>query len=358
MRFLIILKSNLKRMLKNKRNLAVSFLIPLTLTLALGYAFNKFSSSDNQSIIVNNDKGSYGSEFIKEYSKSNSIKEYSKEEGIEKLKKKQISVYYEIPENFTEEISKGEKPQIQAVKLESGGQSNFEFNANSIVTKMLLRENFEKSGQKVSLEDLSYNKSNIEVTGKNAKTTGDIVMLNMIISFVLFGAIGITIELLGLKKQNILSRSFTTSNTSKTIIGGVLVAMFVLATIGYGIVYLANLTINSLGDPSEAPVILINIAALSLVSLSLGVFVSRIIKNESMLQAVLQIVISVTCFIGGSFMPIEYLPKSITVFSKFTPQYWALQSINTGNAWLSIVVILFAVVLFTAGTFKVKNFVE
>ena len=223
---------------------------------------------------------------------------------------------------------------------------------------MLLKEEFEKSGQKVSLEDLSYNKSNIEVTGKNAKTTGDIVMLNMIISFVLFGAIGITMELLGLKKQNILSRSFTTSNTSKTIIGGVLVAMFILASIGYGIVYLANLTINSLGDPSEAPVILINIAALSLVSLSLGVFVARVIKNENMLQAVLQIVISVTCFIGGSFMPIEYLPKSITVLSKFTPQYWALQSINTGNAWLSIVVILFAVVLFTAGTFKVKNFVE
>ena len=106
MRFLIILKSNLKRMLKNKRNVAVSFLIPLTLTLVLGYAFNKFSSSDNESIIVNNDKGSYGSEFVKEYSKSNSIKEYSKEEGTEKLKKKQISVYYEITENFTEEISK------------------------------------------------------------------------------------------------------------------------------------------------------------------------------------------------------------------------------------------------------------
>jgi hypothetical protein len=44
------------------------------------------------------------------------------------------------------------------------------------------------------------------------------------------------------------------------------------------------------------------------------------------------------------------------MFSKFTPQYWAIQSINTGNIYLAGIVVLFGIALFTAGTFKARRF--
>jgi ABC-2 type transport system permease protein len=149
-------------------------------------------------------------------------------------------------------------------------------------------------------------------------------------------------ELFELKKQNILKRSFTTANKPETIIGGVLGALFIVSSIAYSGAFLLSSYIFSSSNLKKAPVIVLNIVCLVMVALSIGVFITRIVKNENLINMVLQIIIALTCFIGGSFMPIEFLPKGITMFSKFTPQYWALQSINTGNAWLSIIVLMFS----------------
>lgn len=64
------------------------------------------------------------------------------------------------------------------------------------------------------------------------------VILNMIISFALFSAIGIAMELFELKKQNIFKRSFITSNKPQTIIGGVLIALFILSSLTYSTIFL------------------------------------------------------------------------------------------------------------------------
>lgn len=359
MKFLLILNSNLKRLIKNKKNLIISIIVPAVVVLAFGFVFNRVITSDVENAVINSDKGNLGQEFVTELKKTTGIKVYEKSSGLEALKRKRIPSVYEIPENFTELISKGEKPQIISHKLESGTDlGNFEFNASSIINKMLMRSDFKSIGKDVTLEQLSYNAAKIEEVGKDKKSIGDIIVMNILISFILYGSIGISTELLNLRQQNIIKRSLTTANKPNIIIGGVLGALFILGSIGYSAVFLLNCTINSSSYMSKAPVVVLNLVLLQLFSLSLGVFVSRIFKNEGLVVMVLQIIIAVTCFVGGSFMPIEFLPKSITMFSKFTPQYWALQSINTGNALLSLMVILFALVLFTSGTFKARNFIE
>lgn len=230
--------------------------------------------------------------------------------------------------------------------------------ANSIINKMILREELKSSRNDISLEALNYEKTNIKVIGRDEKTISDVIILNMTISFILFGSIGISMELFELKRQNILKRSFATSNKPKTIIRGILVALFLISSLGYSGIFLLNSFINLDSGLNKAPIIILNIIFLVLLALSLGVFITRIIKNKNLIAMVLQIIITFTCFIGGSFMPIEFLPKGIKVFSKFTPQYWALQSINTGNVWMAFIVVLFALVFFTAGTFKVRSFID
>ena len=359
MKFLIILKSNLKRTIKNKRNLIGSFIIPAIIILGFGIIFNGISDSEFENAIINNDKGIYAQEFIKEIQKTTDIKIYEKDDALEGIKKKRLSVCYEIPENFSDTIAKGEKPEIISYITEKGNNTgNFGFNANSLINKMLLQNQFKQQGIDVSIEELSGEKVNISITGKNHSTMGDIVVLNMLVSFILFGSIGISTDMFQLKRQNVLKRSFTTANRPGTIIGAVLGSLFIVSSVGFIIIFLMNSFISSQEYLSKAPVVIANIIALVLVSLSLGVFITRIFKNENFITMVLQMIISITCFVGGSFMPVEFLPKSITMFSKFTPQYWALQSINKGKPELSLIVVLFALVLFTAGTFKMKNFID
>lgn len=359
MNFMAVFISNFKRMLKNKKNIVPSFIIPLIVIMAIGSVIKATSGSDNETALINSDKGRYGQEFVAEIQKNTKIKVYTKEKGMEAVKKKRIPACYEIPENFSELLDNGEKPRIIAYKIEKGVETgNFQFNANSLVSKMLMRSEFKSFGKDVSLGDLSHGGTNVEVTGNDKKNVGDIVMLNMLMSFVLFGSIGISIELCSLERENVLKRSFATANKPQVIIGGILAAMFVMSSLAFCIIFFITSLSVSPGYLNQAPVVMVNIAAMVLLSLSLGVFVTRTVKNENMLNVVLQMVVALSCFVGGSFMPVEFLPKSISRFSKFMPQYWALKSINTNNAWLSLIVVLFALVLFTAGTFKVKNFSE
>jgi ABC-2 type transport system permease protein len=358
MKFLIILCSNTKRLLKNKSNIIASFVVPIAVILLFAFIFTKIDGSENNYAVILSDKGSYGEEFVSEMKKTTELKIYDKNDALERVKKKRLSAVYEVPENFTEQIKKGQKPQIISYKVEKSTEpGDFQFNANSVINKMMLREEFKNSGHNVSLKSLSYKGSSVKVIGNEENKIGDVIILNMIISFALYGAIGISMELFELKKQNILSRSFTTANKPGTIIGGVLGALFIVSSIAYSGAFLLSSYIFSSSNLKKAPVIVLNIVCLVMVALSIGVFITRIVKNENLINMVLQIIIALTCFIGGSFMPIEFLPKGITMFSKFTPQYWALQSINTGNAWLSIIVLMFSIVLFTCGTFKAKNFI-
>ncbi|MBK1810929.1 ABC transporter permease [Clostridium sp. YIM B02505] len=356
MRFLILLKSNLKRLIKNKTTMIATVAIPFSIILALGFLFNNIIGSDSKSVVVNMDKGSYGSEFVKEIQSNTKIEVCDKNEATKKLKNKNISVFYEIPEDFSAKLEKGEKPQIFSYKSENNSEfGNFQLNADSLINHMLLRNEFKNNNKDVSLKALSYEDSNITIKGNDKNSLGDTMVLNLIISFALFSSIGISMELFHLSEQNILVRSFTTANKPGVIIGAVLAAMFIISAVSYSSIYMLSALFNSHNMIAKAPIAILNITCLALVSLSLGILVTRMVKGESYINVALQIIVGVTCFVGGSFMPYELLPKSITAFSKFTPQYWAIQSINTQKPEYALIVLLFSVALFTAGTFKVRK---
>lgn len=356
MKFIYILWSNIKRILKNKKMFISAFLIPLAVMLAFGFILNKVDDHVTTAV-VNSDKGTYGKEFIDEIKNNTDIKIYEKDDAAEMLKSKKISNFYKIPDNFSEIIKNEDKPEIICYEREKGNSAgDFQFYANSLINKMILREEMKKQGVNLSLKGLNSSSSKIEVSNSDKQNISDQVVMNIFISFLLYTSIAISMELLNLKGQNILKRGFTTANKPGTIIGSVLLALLIVSTVRYFLVYVINCIINSPSHLKNSPIMLLNIILLTLVSLSIGTFITRICRNPGTINIVLQIMIGVSCFVGGSFMPIEYLPSSISAFSKFTPQYWALNSINTGNAAPALMVLLFSLVFFTAGTYKVKDF--
>jgi ABC-2 type transport system permease protein len=64
-------------------------------------------------------------------------------------------------------------------------------------------------------------------------------------------------------------------------------------------------------------------------------------------------------FVSGSFSAPGSLPKAIQNLSKFTPQYWFMEIMDGGQLIInSLVILLFALVFFTAGSIKFTSFAK
>jgi ABC-2 type transport system permease protein len=310
--------------------------------------------------MVNNDSGVYGKELVQELSKDFNIKVYQKDEVMEKLKKKTIAEFYEIDQDFSQVLMDGQKPQVRVNRREPSNEFNdFEMKVGDLVNKLMFSSIVEeKSGEKIALSSLINDQVSIIVSTAKKTGVGRQVVISLLISFNLFCSIGMCYELAALKKERTLRRSLTTGNKPKIIIGAILGAQFIIIVIGYVALLLIYIFLNDKTLLSQALIIILNLMMTTAVALSLAVFVSRIVKDEKLIGVVMQIILVGTCFIGGSFVPVEILPKGISIFSRVTPQYWALQSIKDGRPDYSIIVLLFAVVLFTAGTVSTRSFAE
>ena len=61
-------------------------------------------------------------------------------------------------------------------------------------------------------------------------------------------------------------------------------------------------------------------------ALSIGLFISTIVKNRSAMSAAANVVSLGFCFISGVFVPQEYLGKTVISIAKFNPVYWYVKA--------------------------------
>lgn len=360
MKLVHLIKCNIKRMMKNKAMFLLSFVLPAIVVFGLSIINNRDSFSSRTYYMVNSDSGAYGKEFIEELSKDYNITVIERDRGMERLKKKTLSEFYEIEQDFTKTLIEGKRPGLIVNRREKSSQfSDFEMTIENLISDAMFTARVEKNtGEKISLGDLRNEDVNIKASTDNKSSIASQMFLNLFISFNLFCSIGMCYELAALRSERTLKRSLTTGNKPKTIIGAVLGSQFVFIIIGYIVMMLVYVSLNDKALLAKAPVIALNLAMTTAVALSLSVFVARIVKDEKLIAVILQIILTSTCFIGGSFVPIELLPSSIRLISKVTPQYWALQSIKDGRIEYALIVLLFAAVLFTAGTVSTRSFAE
>ncbi len=105
--------------------------------------------------------------------------------------------------------------------------------------------------------------------------------------------------------------------------------------------------------------VLINTIIASIFSVSLGVFVTRLFQNESVVTLVVNIIGISTTFLSLYSMGLSMSKPSWVLLNigKFTPQYWIFDSIKNSSIFPNIfIVILMSLVLFTGGNIKVREF--
>lgn len=350
-----------KRIIKNPIVIILMFLMPTIVIGIVGYGFSK-DTSDNSSGVAFavEDKGDYGYKFLENIKVNNSNSIYDlEEEALKPLEKDDVIAVYVIPENFTEKIKAGEKPTIKSFKREVG-------NGTSLLESVIEEELTKALKQEILVNNKLFNsdegiKSTIKIVEKRPEgmTKGFYMTIILIMNFILFSASSVGTELISMKKDKILSRAITTSNRGWEIMGGLYLGFFLIQMSIYTVVLFVEKTFLGFSFGPNLPLLLVNMALLILISISLGLAVTRVVENEGVAALIINLFGIVTTFIsmGATVLGGDNMPSIVKTLGKFTPQYWALTSIDTSVLFPNaIILLLMALAIFTAGSFKLRTF--
>lgn len=355
---------NLKRMTKDLTKVGMILIFPIVVILFSYMLTSKGpAASSNLKVAYNiEDKGELGVTLFEASSGSKHLYINDKTQALERLEKNDVAVVYNIPENFTEMIKKGEKPIIESFKREEGNITiPLEAELNGIMNKLIKEELLLKEGIIKDKNDLYvYNAETILERKNVTVNSGFHMTATLMIYFILLSTSSIGVELIDFKKKNILSRSISTPNSPGTIIGALALSiLFLQVSANIIVLFAAKFVIGFTID--NLFVLFINIVLASLFSITLSMAVTRIFNNEGLASMVTALIVVGTLYLSmfGQDNIYNNVPQFISNLGKFTPQYWINDSIEKAKLFPNVfVVLLMIVALFTTGSYKFKNFIN
>lgn len=347
-------KYNLKRYLKNPLMLFIN--VGLTVIILLSIS-NTDSDLGNIGII-NKDGGTYSKALIKEIEKEFSVTEYkgSVDKHYNKIIDNDIGVLYVIDKNFEEEISKGNIPKIKGYTLENSSGMVF---ANNIIDKYI-SDKLINNNNNNKIDTSKYIETIIE-KGDSVEFDNYILIMIMVCYFMLISSTIIAEDIAKLKVQKVLKRALSTGNSDRVILGSMYIASFLLQCIGSLLSLIIAVPFLDMELFYFGRAIIV-VVLTSLISTSIVVISSRYIKNPGLVSIVCVIygliafVLAIVTLQLDDFTNISAIFKGITVISPLT---WAINILKFEKVIQSItVLILMSIAFFTAGTFRLREYVR
>lgn len=177
-----------------------------------------------------------------------------------------------------------------------------------------------------------YSKSKInsvKITYTNTFTKKDYTMIiGFIINFMMFSMIYIVHEIIHLKSNNILRRSFSAPYKSYQLLGGVLLSMFALLLIQVLVLNIVEyLILKEFILKGFLGMVIIIPFIFSI--LGFGLLLARLVKNADIIPLFANLIIVPTGLISGTFLPKNMAPKFLEKFAFLSPQYWVMTGLNS-----------------------------
>ena len=363
-----IIKNTLKILLKRKSFLFVTFVLPAIL-IFLFSSFGQIMGSINIGI-YNKDNGEFGKVIEKRLAEMNGATISfvdSEEEYISNLIFEECSVVVIIDENFTEDIINGKENLIKVKSINAG-------EAAPIVTGYLEGEvsslamicnnvDVEKEGIDKVLDTFKSSKpenNNIsEVTkSKNPYNCMGIILYTIFITAAM--SCGFILED---ERQNTKERILLSKISEKQYYGAQLIVYFLTCCIPaieyYIICKVSNFDFGFKNDF----IVLILLFILVLMAISLGLFLSSIIKNKMLFTLVMTTFTIPVFMLSGSYWPFEMMSKGMQRVGNVLPIRWfyiILEKLSANEGIISILpllgcIILLTLVLFLLSVFCTKN---
>lgn len=356
---------NFKMSVKDIGTFVFMFITPLVVILGISLMGSKGGYTVVSSIAIDvKDKGMYGEKIIKEMNISENIFYNEEDKALELLERNEVVAVYQIPEDFTERIQNGEKPNIQSFKREEGNATlAFELKLEDEINKRIKNEILFKNGiLGLRNESLGYETRTKVTKLDENKVDGKFELaMMMIIYFIVLSSSSIGEKMVGMKKQNILSRAMSTANTGYEILGSLCLSILVLqVTINLAILFVSKILIGF--TISNFYIALVNIMLASLFSITFTMFLTRVLEEQGLVSfgavifSISSIFLSLIALEPDAFPKVPFVVKNL---GKLTPIYWLLDSVDNLKLFPNaIVVFLMIVALFSAGNYKLKNFIN
>ncbi|MGI5080113.1 ABC transporter permease [Treponema denticola] len=292
----------------------------------------------------------------------------NREEELAKVKEKlatgKIPGLIIIPKDFSEKISKNEKPELEILKTEESIILDNRIQALNLSINAYLMDNFIKSSSLAENgENLLNNNINIVFktpNNKNIISLGLKIMTLVVLYMIIFGSTAIVTDLIKFRETKMLARAIISPNSEFKIVGSFLLAFVFIQVVVNMIVFISATIIFKL-EITGLPLIFLAVVSTSFFALSIAILIARIFKKESQLSlasnitSLLTIVLFFLAII--SVMPFVSIPPVFKNISMFSPLYWLLEMLDKEKLFPNILIVwAMTAAIFTAGSWKIKEF--
>lgn len=349
MKFIQLTWFHFKRIIKNISLVAITFIIPLFMISGLIFIQTPDSNTTlGEDVVVLNH-----SAFVEEnvYPKlSGNFQAGFTDEAVEvfdQLDQSELSMVYEIPAAFPEEGVSIKTHSINGKNNDIFFESEFMAVLREVLTESALAE-ASVSFEPIQVAQPTVNQSYTPIDGRL------VFIIIMAIFFMSYSSSLIGSDLNKLRSEGVLTRSIVTNSRSWQILGSVLGAYTLYNFISSILVVLIVCLLFGT-TISQIPLIVSSILAFCIFNVGLIMLLFRLFKNEQIILIV-GIALSFALFFIGIGV-IDMRPFSFMQY--LSPFYWLFESLDTGAILPNIpIVALYGLVLFTAGSFKVKRLVR
>ncbi|MCZ2460172.1 MAG: ABC transporter permease [Chitinophagales bacterium] len=372
---------DLKLFFKDKRSVLVTFAIPIALITLFAFAFGGAGKSGGSSKIkmqlsdLDSTTASYETTKIFDSLKSILVLVTPLEQALENIKKGKQSCVLIIHKGFSDSLSSGkglplELQYDEAKEIEVGllqqslisTVASLPFSIGDPKTSMANRFNnmvkdappgLQKDIQNSSdglfdllSEGFAQDSSVPQKTQKNIASDflgGDIKMTKLIaagddnkvglvqavagtaVMMLLFSVVGIGMGLLDEKQEGTLKRLLYTPMNPISILFGKMIAANIISIFQLLIMFLFANLVFGLDIFSHLGGLLIMILATSFACSAFGVLLASFARSRQQVQGLSTLIILVMSAIGGSMMPIFFMPAFMQKLAIMSVNYWSIQ---------------------------------
>lgn len=379
--FVSLFLAQLKRILKNITNASMLIIFPfamIILIFVIRFILDPKDTDDLETKKTDytvqmgevgyfvNDTGDLWKNFFA--GSESTVRPENKEEELTKVKEKlatgKIPGLIIIPKDFSEKISKNEKPELEILKTEESIILDNRVQALNLSINAYLMDNFIKSsGLAENGEKLLNNNINIVFKtpdNKNIISLGLKIMTLLVLYMIIFGSTAIVTDLIKFRETKMLARAIISPNSEFKIVGSFLLAFVFIQVVVNMIVFISATIIFKL-EITGLPLIFLAVVSTSFFALSIAILIARIFKKESQLAlasnitSLLTIVLFFLAII--SVMPFVSIPPVFKNISMFSPLYWLLEMLDKEKLFPNILIVwAMTAAIFTAGSWKIKEF--
>ena len=379
--FVGLFLAQLKRILKNITNASMLIIFPfamIILIFVIRFVLDPKDTDDletkktDYTVKMNeigyfvDDTGDLWKNFFS--GSESTVRPENREEELEKVKEKlatgKIPGLIIIPKDFSEKISKNEKPELEILKTEESIILDNRIQALNLSINAYLLNNFIKNSSLAENEENLLN-NNINIVfktpdNKNIISLGLKIMTLLVLYMIIFGSTAIVTDLIKFRETKMLARAIISPNSEFKIVGSFLLAFVFIQVVVNMIVFISATIIFKL-EITGLPLIFLAVVSTSFFALSIAILIARIFKKESQLAlasnitSLLTIVLFFLAII--SVMPFVSIPPVFKNISMFSPLYWLMEMLDKEKLFPNILIVwAMTAAIFTAGSWKIKEF--